>query len=98
MVTLMANLNQFGSGSYRKSICQYVEKDNDFATSAKSFVTTSTVVQGAANLNGLMAFTVEFGAVGGGTSIASSNSGFLAVSWPSSYSFEQIDVQLIASG
>jgi hypothetical protein len=98
MVTLAANLNQFGSGSYRKSICQYVEKDNDFATSAKSFLTTSMVVQGAANLNGLMAVTVEFGAVGGGSSIASSNAGWLAVSWPSTYSFEQIDVQLIASG
>ncbi|WBY09415.1 hypothetical protein PIB19_08955 [Sphingomonas sp. 7/4-4] len=39
--------------------------------------------------------TAEIGAVGGGTSVGGHlGSGFLALSWPSSYASEVIDVQL----
>jgi hypothetical protein len=98
MVTLTANQTVGGGNSYRKSICQYIEKDNDFSDSPKSFLSTATVVQGAANTNGLMSLTAAFGSVAGGTSIPSSNSGWLAIYWPSAYSFEQIDAQLLSSG
>lgn len=97
-VTLTANPSSRGSQSYRKSRCDYVEKDNDFEGSAQSFLTQTTVVEGAGNRNGKLSLNVAFGTVGGGTSIPSSDSGVLAISWPDAYSCESIDVQLITSG
>ncbi len=94
-ITLRANINAGGGTQYRKITVTNVEKDNDFAAAAKSFLTTNVKIQGAANLNGLIATVVEFGAVGGGATIANSNSGSLAISWPNTYSSESIDVQII---
>lgn len=97
-ITLTANQNVGGSGSYRKSITMFVEKDNDFNGTAQSFLSTATVVQGAANTNGLMNMTVEFGAVGGGAAIPSSDAGMLAVSWPQAYTFETLDIEILNLG
>lgn len=95
-IVLKANINAGASTSYRKCTVTNVEKDNDFAAGPvlKSFLTTNVPIQGAANGNGLIATTVEFGTVGGGNNIASSNSGVLAVSWPNTYSLEYIDVEM----
>lgn len=97
-IALTANQNNAGSVNYRKSRMDFVEKDNEFATSAKSFLVQSTAIQGAANTNGTLTLTVEFGSVGGGTTIASSQAGVLAISWPTTYNFISIDVQVIQSG
>lgn len=94
-VSLRVNINAAGSIVYRKSKLVFVQKDNDFSGTAKSFVNTATMVEGAANTNGLITFVAEFTAVGGGANIASSNSGDLAFSWPSTYSIESVDVQII---
>lgn len=95
---LAANQNSGGSGSYRKARLDFIEKDNDFSGSLKSFLTQATAVQGAANTNGTLTLTAEFNQVGGGANIASSNSGCIAVSWPNTYSFVSVDVQQIVSG
>jgi len=96
---LTANQNVGGSGNYRKSILMFVEKDNDFNVSAKSFLVTAVAVQGADHSgtsgNGTISITAEFGAVGGSNSIASSNSGLIALSWSSSYTSEQVDIQML---
>jgi hypothetical protein len=92
---LRANLNSGGGSAYRKSKLVFVQKDNDFSGTAKSFVNFTTAVEGAANLNGLVSFTAEFGSVGGGSNIALSSSGDLAFSWPNTYTSESIDVQLV---
>jgi hypothetical protein len=97
-ICLTANQNGGRSRTYRKSRLDYVEKCNDFATSAMSFLVQTTAVQGAAHNNPTLTLSVTFNAAGGPTKIASSDSGQLAVSWPSSYSFESIDVQVIQSG
>ena len=97
-ICLTANQNVSGSGSYRKSRLDFVEKNNDFNGGLRSFVTQQTQIQGATNLNGSLAMNVEFAYVGGGTNIEQSNAGVLTVSWPSSYTFESADVQLLASG
>jgi hypothetical protein len=94
-VCLRANLNSGGSANYRKTKLVFVQKDNDFSGTAKSFVNFATAVEGAANLNGLVGFVAEFGSVGGGTNIASSNFGDLAFSWPNTYTSESIDVQIV---
>lgn len=98
MMTLTANQNAGVNANYRKSRCDYVEKDNEFNGAFNSFIVQATVVQGAANTNGLLTLTAEFGAVGGTATIAESQSGDLAISWPNTYSSESIDVQLIQSG
>jgi hypothetical protein len=95
-ITLRANINSGGNASYRKITVTNVEKDNDFAASAKSFITTNILIQGAANLNGVIATVVEFGTVGGTQTIALSNSGNLAISWPNTYTSESVDVQVLA--
>lgn len=94
-ITLRANINAGGGTQYRKITVTNAEKDNDFAGSAKSFINTNVKIQGAANLNGFIATVVEFGAVGGTTTIANSNSGSLAISWPNTYTSESLDVQMI---
>lgn len=97
-LTLTANQNAGGSANYRKTRMDWVEKDNEFATSAKSFLVQNTTIQGAANTNGLLTLTAEFATVGGGTTIASSNAGLLAISWPTTYTQVSIEVQQITSG
>lgn len=95
-VSVSMNQNTGGSASYRKSTVINLEKDNDFAASAKSFLVSNVLVQGAANLNGLLTLTPEFNAVGGGASIASSNAGVICVSWPlAGVGNETVDVQQI---
>jgi hypothetical protein len=94
-IGLRANINAGGSANYRKSTMTFAQKDNDFSGTAKSFVNITIPVQGAANLNGVVATVVEFTAVGGTTNIASSNSGNLAISWPNGYTSESIDVQML---
>jgi len=94
-ITLRANINVGGLADYRKTAVVLAEKDNDYSAGYKSFITTAVPIQGAANLNGPIAVTVEFGSVGGGTVITNSNSGSLAVSWPGTYTYESIDVQMI---
>ena len=94
-ITLRANINSGGNADYRKSSVLLVEKDNDYSSGAKSFISTSIPIQGAANLNGVIAIAAEFGAVGGNTSISMSDSGSLAISWPATYSYESIDVQIV---
>jgi hypothetical protein len=95
-VSVSLNLNTGGSSSYRKGTTINLEKDNDFSGSAKSFLTSNVLVQGAANLNGVLTLTPEFNAVGGTATIASSNSGVICVSWPSAnVGNETVDVQQI---
>jgi hypothetical protein len=100
-ITLTANQGG-GAGVYRKTRTDRVIKDNDFNVSAKSFLTQSTIIQGPdrSGTTGTTALTltVEFGAVGGTATIANSNSGVLAVSWPVAYTNVSIDIQLIQSG
>jgi len=97
-VSLVANQNAGGSGSYRKGRIDFIEKDNDFATSAKSFLVQATSVQGAANTNPTLSMTAEFNQPGGGATIASSNSGCIAISWPNTYSIISVDAQQVLSG
>lgn len=94
-VALGVNENQAGSGAYRKCRLDNIEKDNDFAASAKSFLVQATAVQGAANTNGLITLTAEFNQPGGTATVASVNSGVMSLSWPNSYAsaFTSIDVQ-----
>lgn len=92
-VALGANPNQAGSGSYRKCRLDNVEKDNDNATSNKSFIVQNTAIQGAANTNPALTLTAEFNQPGGGANIASANTGVMAVSWPNTYTFVSVDVQ-----
>lgn len=95
-VSVSLNQNNPGNSSYRKSTAINIEKDNDFATSAKSFIVSNVLVQGAANLNGLLTLTTEFASVGGTTTIAISNSGVICVSWPlTNVTNEVVDVQMI---
>lgn len=95
-VSVSLNQNTGGSASYRKSTVINLEKDNDFSGSAKSFLTSNVLVQGAANTNGVLTLTPEFNAVGGTTTIASSNSGVICVSWPlANVGNETVDVQQI---
>jgi hypothetical protein len=96
MAALTVNQNVGGSGAYRKTRVEFIQKDNDFNASNKSFVNQATAIQGANNTNGAVTFTVEFGSVGGGTVIASSDSGNLAISWPNTYTFEDIQVDVLS--
>jgi hypothetical protein len=97
-ITVTANQNEAGSGSYRKSSLLYAQKDNDFTGTARSYLNTVTAIEGAAHTNPVLDIDVEFGAVGGGVDIASADSGNIAISWPDTYSFVSVDVQLINSG
>jgi hypothetical protein len=95
-VAVTVNQNTGGSASYRKTTVINVEKDNDFSASAKSFLSATVLVQGAANTNGILNITPEFNAVGGGNNIASSNSGVICCSWPlANVGNETVDVQQI---
>jgi hypothetical protein len=94
-ITLRANINVGGNADYRKATVLLVEKDNDYSSGAKSFITASVPIQGAANLNGVIAVAAEFGSVGGGTAISMADSGSLSISWPSTYTYESIDVQML---
>lgn len=102
-VTLTANQNAPGSGAYRKSRADLVQKMNDFINpSALSLLNFSTLIQGPSNSgtsgNATLILNIEFGAVGGGTSIPTSSSGLLAVSWPTTYTSVSIDIQVLQSG
>lgn len=95
-ISVSMNQASGGSANYRKATVINLEKDNDFSGTAKSFLTANVLVQGAANLNGLLNITPEFTAVGGGNNIASSNAGVICVSWPlANVSNETVDVQQI---
>lgn len=95
-ICLRANQAPGAGANYRKSILIFLEKDNDNVTAvAKSLLVATTAVQGAANLNGAMSITAEFASVGGGTSVASSNAGAVALSWPSTYGSVSLDIDQI---
>lgn len=96
-VGLLANQGG-GAGVYRKGRMDNVEKDNDFATSAKSFLVQATAVQGAANTNPALTLVAEFNQPGAGATIASQNAGVVSISWPNSYTNVSIDAQSVVSG
>lgn len=96
-VTLKANTAPGGGAQYRNCTVTNVVKSNDFAAGPvlTSYLTTNIPIQGAAHGNIVAATVVEFGAVGGGVTTASANSGIIAISWPSAYANESIDVQMV---
>jgi len=99
-ITLSANLNVGGSGSYSKSASIFASKMNDFNGAFTSFITTATAIIDPSESNAAVAINVLFGGVPGtGTSTAAnSNSGSLFVSWPNTYSQVSLDIQPLGGG
>jgi hypothetical protein len=96
-VIVKANLASGGDANYRKIGIRLIEKNNDFTAGPvkTSFVSSATPITPAANSNGNLTITSEFGTVGGTASIPISNSGMLAISWPTSYANVTVDAQML---
>lgn len=99
-ITVTANMNSGGSAAYAKVGTYGVDKDNDFTgITATSYLDLTALHRSAAQGNGLLDVAIAFTAVGGGLNVTPhTDSGFIAVSVPNTYSHVQLSAkQLITT-
>ena len=91
-VTVRANISSGSSLDYRNVSCILVEKNNSYtAPNALSFITQTTLLAGVAHDIGAISVTAEFTAPGGGTSVASTNSGWIVIYVPNTYDINYLN-------